>query len=104
MNVNHDESNVVVLSHAMRLPSANLGHQFVCYFRGPGVLRAENNRFKLRVPKWFTFRIFGLKHTVCVQQKTVAGADRYVANRIFRRTCHTENQTVAFDTLQSPRA
>src|SRR5262249_8489954 len=100
----YDHRNVVLLSRAARLPGATLGHHFVRCFRSPGVLRAEKNHFEPRVPEWFAFSIFGFKYAVCVEQKTVAGVNRYVANRIFRCTRYAKYQTIAFDALQSAGA
>ena len=38
--------------------------------------------FKLRVTKQFAFGIFGLNHTIGVEEKPVARTDGYVANGI----------------------
>ena len=64
------------------------------------ILGAENNLLKLRVTERFAFGIFGLDHPIGVEEKSIAGAEGYVANGIVGLWHHSENQTVAFDTLQ----
>ena len=61
---------------------------------------AENNLLKLRVTERFAFGIFGLNHPIGVEEKSIARADGYFANRIVGLTRHTENQAVAFNTMQ----
>ena len=82
MDVDYDESNVILLSHPGGLPSPNLDKQLVCYIRCRGAPRTENNLRKFRMPEWLTFCIFGRNHTIGVDQKPVAWAGGEIAQMI----------------------
>ena len=90
-DVYHDKSDVVLLSHRSGLPCANLGDQSVCQFRRWAHLGAENNLFELSVTEWLASAIFRFKQPIGAEEKPVAGADGYVANRIVGLRCHPEN-------------
>ena len=98
-----DESDIVLLRHRGRLPSADLGEQSVHQLKGLAHLGGENNLFKLALAKGLAFCIFGLNHTISVKEKSVAWAEGYVANRIVGLWLHSENQAIAFDALQCSR-